>query len=94
MSRGRPPGPTQAVAVRLAEWRRGCERGWSTREIAEEVGVSIKTLRRSVQRARASGHEDAVVHPEAERYTPGNGTTQAVSPAARARRARHRQGGM
>lgn len=82
---GRPPGLTPAVAARLGEWRRGCERGWSTREIAAEVGVSIKTLRRSVQRARRDGHPDAIVHPDATLYTPGNGITQSVSPSARAR---------
>lgn len=44
-------------------WRRYCGYGWTTIEIARELGLSAKTLSRSVQRERNSGNPDAIVHP-------------------------------
>jgi hypothetical protein len=84
-------GFTDATLQRLAAWRRGCERDWTTAEIAADLRITVAALQRCVLRARAAGHPDAVMHPRAALYTAGTGFSHVASPAARARRVRYLQ---
>jgi len=80
---GRQYRPSPELVARLGAWKRGCDRGLSTREIADQLGLTQATLVRSIQRARAHGHPDAINHPNAERWALGAG----LSNLGRARRA-------
>jgi len=76
MTQGSPGSayqPSAEITARLGAWKRGCDRGMSTREIAHQLGIPQATLVRSIQRARAHGHPDAVTHPNAERWVRGAG---------------------
>jgi transposase-like protein len=55
--------PRADTARRLRTWRLGCQDGLSVADIAAALGVAPGTLQRSVERARAAGHPDAVIHP-------------------------------
>jgi IS30 family transposase len=83
--------PGREVEYRLRKWAQGCRLGWSTTEIAQDLGIKVKTLQRCVQRARAHGHELAVVHPNATRYAEGAGYSHIVNNQARRRVARRKQ---
>ena len=96
MTRGKKGSAYEADAethYRLRRWHHGCLHGWSTREIAEDLGIPVKTLRRCVQRARAHGNPQAIVHPNAARYAEDSGFSHIVSHQARTRlrRARRRR---
>lgn len=87
---GRQYRPSPELVARLGAWKRGCDRGLSTREIADQLGLTQATLVRSIQRARAHGHPDAINHPNAERWALGAGLSHIVSPTSRLRRLRQR----
>jgi transcriptional regulator with XRE-family HTH domain len=55
--------PTAEIAERLARWRVLAGRSVSVADIAAALGISKSTLDKSVCRARAHGHSDAILHP-------------------------------
>lgn len=60
--------PSAEIADRLATWRRLASRGVTVSGIAATLGISKSTLDKSICRARAHGHPDAILHPLAPRW--------------------------
>lgn len=87
MTRGRPPSPETAYRLRI--WQAGCERGLSSQEIADQLGIKLATLQQTVHRARQKGDPRAVYHPAA-RFA-GDGIAFLVRANTRASRARRRR---
>lgn len=83
---GREPGLTFDMEIRMDRWRRLCLAGYTTVQIADELGLSVHALRRSVIRARAAGCRAAIVHPLAAET--GSGTSHLVNSGLRASRMR------
>jgi hypothetical protein len=87
--KGSPYKPDAKTVDRIIVWYRGCMQGLSTREIAEQLGIKVPTLRRAVLRARQHGMEGAIRHPNAT--APGDGLSCVISPSARIRHLRFRR---
>jgi len=91
---GQPVGAvTPDMQIRMERWRRLCQNGLTTQQIADELGLSVEALRRSVSRARAAGCRAAIVHPLAPECGTGIGhLVHSGERASRLRRLRREQG--
>lgn len=65
---GREYRPSPEISYRLRRWRQLAMLGWKSQEIADELGIPLKTLRRCISRARDHGHKDAIKHPITDGY--------------------------